>query len=110
MALDVGADVTYECVTGTYRVVRHAVVVGVGVMKECVAETYLVVRHAVVVEVGAGRETFSTDVTLMRLLPGVDPAVSVQGTGRAERLPALHTRVGLLSWNTQRHIRIEYIT
>jgi hypothetical protein len=73
-----------------------------------VTGTYLVVRHAVVVEVGAGRETFSTDITLMRLLPRVDPAVSVQGTRRAERLPALHTRVGLLTWSTQRDVILGY--
>ena len=44
--------------------------------------TNLIVRHPVVVEVGAGGESFTTDLTLMGLLSGVDPPVCVErGTG-----------------------------
>ena len=40
--------------------------------------TNLIVRHPVVVEVGTGGESFTTDLTLMGLLSGVDPPVRVE--------------------------------
>ena len=44
--------------------------------------------HFVIVEIAAGRERLSAVFTLVRLLPGVNPAMRVQTAARAEPLCA----------------------
>ena len=59
--------------------------------------TNLIVGHPVVVEVGTGGESFTTDLTLMGLLSGVDPPVRVErGTG-GECFTTHITRMRLLT-------------
>ncbi len=66
--------------------------------------------HPVVVEVGAGGEAFAADLTLMRLLAGVDAPVRVQRRAGREGLSTHVARVRLLSCTQKEFIAKQCIS